>query len=97
MTSPCGELLPDDVMIVADLGKTENGIQQISTVARALSIRQTKETTAANAAFIIKSVNNHDALVKALKEIAENPAMDPGGNSQIAREALAGLVGEQPK
>jgi len=43
MTQPCGELLPDDVMIVADMGKLPNGIQQISTVARVLSIRQTPE------------------------------------------------------
>ena len=63
VTQPCGELAPNDVMIVADMGKLPNGIQQISTVARALSVRQTPETTAANAAFIVKAVNSHEALV----------------------------------
>jgi hypothetical protein len=67
MTHRAGEMLPDDWMIVADMGLTPNGIQQVSTVARALSIRQTPETTAANAAFIVKAVNNHEALVQALK------------------------------
>lgn len=47
----------------------------------------------ANAAFIIKSVNNHEALVKALEKIA---AMDPWGKraddlgraAQVARHAI---------
>ena len=69
MTQPCGELLPNDVMIVADLGKLPNGIQQISTVGRALSIRQTPEGTAANAALIVHSVNALPALVKALEKV----------------------------
>jgi hypothetical protein len=65
MTNRAGELAPNDWMIVADRG-IEDGIQQISTVARALSIRQTPEVTAANAAFIVKACNSHDALVAAL-------------------------------
>ncbi len=68
MTQKCGELLPDDVMIVADLGKNANGIQLISTVARALSIRQSKEVTASNAAFICRAVNAHEGLVAALED-----------------------------
>lgn len=52
----------------------------------------------ANAAFIVKACNSHDALVKALEEIA---AMDPKGiraddlgrAARIAREALTRLVG----
>lgn len=68
MTQPCGELLPDDVMIVRDCGKLPNGIQQISTVARALSIRQTPETTKANAEFICRAVNSHENLIKALTD-----------------------------
>jgi hypothetical protein len=71
MTHRAGEMLPDDWMIMADMGLTPNGIQQVSTVARALSIRQTPETTAANAAFIVKAVNSHEALVKALQFIAD--------------------------
>jgi hypothetical protein len=69
MTMPCGELLPYDVMIVADLGKNSNGIQAISTVARALSIRQDKETTAANAAFIVEAVNSHASLKARIEEL----------------------------
>lgn len=72
MTNPAGEMLPDDWMIVADMGKTPNGIQQISTVARALSIRQTPETTAANAAFIVRAVNAHEQLVAALEWYAKD-------------------------
>ena len=71
MTHRAGEMLPDDWMIMADLGKLPNGIQQVSTVARALSIRQTPETTAANAAFIVKAVNNHEDLVNALHLLVE--------------------------
>lgn len=72
MTSPCGALAPDDVMIVADFGRNENGIQQISTVAKALSIRQTKEVTAANAAFIVRCVNVHEELLAALKGLMDD-------------------------
>jgi hypothetical protein len=85
MTQPCGELLPDDVMIVADRGKVRNGIQSISTVARALSIRQTKEVTAANAAFIVQAVNSHDALVKLLNEVKGCwGAFEPGLRESIS-------------
>lgn len=52
----------------------------------------------ANAAFIIKAVNNHDALVKALEEIT---AMDPKGiraddlgrAARTAREAVGRVEG----
>ena len=71
MTQPCGEMLPNDVMIVADCGKNSDGIQAISTVARALSIRQTKEVTAANAAFIVEAVNNHTPMLKSLESCAK--------------------------
>jgi hypothetical protein len=72
MTQPCGELRPDDIMIVADLGKNANGIQRISTVGKTLSIRQSREVTAANATFIVRAVNAHDDLVWALKEARES-------------------------
>src|SRR6185312_6233219 len=71
MTQPCGELLPNDVMIVADCGKNSDGFQCISTVARALSIRQTPEATAANADFIVTAVNNHAPMVKSLAHCAQ--------------------------
>lgn len=56
------------------------------------------EECRANAALIVKAVNNHEALVKALQNIA---AMDPKGiraddlghAARIARKALAGVVG----
>jgi hypothetical protein len=71
MTQRCGELAPNDVMIVADMGKP-NGIQQISTVAKALSIRQTPEVTAANAAFIVEAVNSYASLKARISELEAN-------------------------
>jgi hypothetical protein len=71
MTQRCGELAPNDMMIVADLGKRDDGVQLISTVAKVLSIRQTPEVTQANAAFIVRAVNAHDDLVAALKRAME--------------------------
>lgn len=52
-----------------------------------------------DAAFIVKAVNNHDALVRALEKIS---AMDPKGiraddlgrAASIAREAIQGVAGE---
>jgi hypothetical protein len=104
MTHRAGELLPDDWMIMADMGLTPNGIQQVSTVARALSIRQTPETTAANAAFIVKACNSHDALVGALRELyaqvkGECPSLlneDSGGDGRLdleIQELLASVEG----
>lgn len=60
----------------------------------------------ANAAFIVKAVNNHEALVKALEEIAEGKGrfsrdqFEHARNTiddmkELARDALA-LVGEKP-
>lgn len=69
MTQRCGELAPNDLMIVADLGKRPDGVQLISTVAKAMSIRQTPEDTKANAEFIVRCVNAHDELVAALKPL----------------------------
>lgn len=46
----------------------------------------------ANAAFIVKAVNSHDALVKALKQIAGLGEDDDDPEYEIARRALA-LVG----
>ena len=42
---------------------------------------------AANAAFIVKAVNSHDALVKALQEIANSSPIPVS----IARQALASI------
>ncbi len=67
ITSPCGEMCPDDIMIYADLGKNEMGVQMISTVGKVLSLRQSKEVTAANAALIVRAVNAHAKLVAALE------------------------------
>lgn len=98
MTQACGELCPDDVMIVADLGRLSNGIQQISTVAKALAIRQTKETTAANAAFIVRACNSHDALVKALKKALLQGEDRQAFTTDLFREIDAALTsaGAQP-
>jgi len=87
MTQPCGELLPNDVMIIADCGKNSDGIQAISTVARALSIRQTPEVTAANAAFIVTAVNCHEMLVKTLEGIAEFSSGDDATLGALSRLA----------
>ncbi len=81
ITQKCGELCPDDVMIVADMG-IRDGIHHISTVAKALSMRQPADVTAANAAFIVTACNSHDALVSMLKRImkyGELGCVDVGG------------------
>lgn len=55
-----------------------------------------KDPYAANAAFIVKAVNNHEALVKALEEIAgtrDDPSSIP---ISVARAVLA-RVGGSPK
>jgi hypothetical protein len=44
----------------------------------------------ANATFIVKAVNSHDALVKALRWIAENPG-DSAGIVTTAQLALASI------
>lgn len=89
MISPCGAMAPDDVMIVADFGRNENGIQQISTVAKALSIRQTKEVTAANAAFIVRACNAHEELVRMLQVVLMGPlSIDGGVNLGEARQRM---------
>jgi hypothetical protein len=46
---------------------------------------------AANAAFIVKAVNSHASLVKALESCVE--ARMPGEARRIAREALRSVVG----
>jgi len=48
----------------------------------------------ANAAFIVKAVNSHDALVKALERIARGPFT---GASTIARDVLRDFVGTGSK
>jgi hypothetical protein len=70
-----------------------------------------KGVTEANAAFIVKAVNNHDALVKALEQCAASFSTAPGSVAQcqseigaefqrrmdIAGDALAVVgSGEQP-
>lgn len=57
----------------------------------------------ANAAFIVKAVNNHDALVEALEDLIsdaerqmKNPSHHQPFSLQKARDALA-RVGDAPK
>lgn len=69
---------------------------------QSLAIRATddrhgmQDEAAANAAFIVTAVNNHDALVKALTEIRDFPYVGLQASKQtalIAGEALHRLVG----
>lgn len=67
---------------------------------------RTEAENRANAEFIVKAVNNHDALVKALEFFADgnnwmrDGECDPNsGNfrgTQVAQEALTRLVGGTP-
>jgi hypothetical protein len=63
-----------------------------------------EETAIANAAFIVKAVNSHEALVKALEEIIDADTIisdggkvhDHGPSATIAIAALNGVVGSPP-
>lgn len=48
------------------------------------------------AVLIVKAVNSHDALVKALEEIASDPAGVSVYQAEIAREALAKMASSDP-
>lgn len=50
---------------------------------------RSREENLANAAFIVKACNSHDALVKALEDIRELECGPLNQASAIAREALA--------
>ncbi len=67
---------------------TEANREVVSEEMGSIICRVPKPNGAVNAAFIVKAVNNHDALVTALLEIAAFP----GSQGEIARDAL-GVVG----
>lgn len=48
-------------------------------------------------ALICRAVNNHDALVKALEWIRDNPSAHHVNIHRVAREALAGLSSSTPE
>ena len=58
------------------------------------AILQSRAEMWANAAFIVKAVNSHDALVKALERIARGPFT---GASTIARDVLRDFAGTGSK
>lgn len=53
-----------------------------------------EQVNAANAALIVRAVNNHDALVKALEWICDNPSAHPYNIHRVARNALSNLRAE---
>lgn len=55
----------------------------------AITEGRTKDEANANAAFIVKAVNNHDRLIQALERIAAYDAPDAHAMIQQARAALA--------
>lgn len=59
--------------------------------ALALSENEAIDIQRANAAFLVKAVNNHDALIEALKKIAAENNLSPSTACQIARDALASV------
>ena len=64
-----GELMPpNERLIVAMLGKNENGIQMIRTIGRTYGFAGPDESVA-NASLIVRAVNCHADLVAALKEV----------------------------
>ena len=63
-----GELMPpNERLIVAMLGKNENGIQMIRTIGRTYGFAGPDESVA-NASLIVRAVNCHADLVAALED-----------------------------
>ncbi len=50
-----------------------------------------REECLANAELVKIAVNSHEALVKALKWIADNPTAHPANMARVAEDALKGI------